>query len=61
MTTANYSQMCPRCGEDFTGPDRDAVADAVVAHANHAHQHDLDRDIVLAHLDGRHPFKDDDE
>lgn len=54
----SYSQHCPRCGEEFTGTDRDTVADAVVNHARDAHDHSLDRDIVLAHLDGRHPFKD---
>lgn len=54
-----YSQTCPRCGEDFTGKERGTVADAVVAHARDAHSHDLDRDVVLAHLEGRHPFKSD--
>lgn len=49
------SQQCPRCGDELTGDDRDAVADAVVDHASSAHGHRLDRAIVLAHLDGRHP------
>ena len=38
---ANYSRTCPRCGDEFAGDDRDAVADAVVAHARGAHQHAL--------------------
>lgn len=50
-----YSQICPRCGDDFTGDDRDAVADAVIVHARHAHRHNLDRNAVLAHLEGINP------
>ncbi|WP_414654848.1 DUF1059 domain-containing protein [Iamia sp.] len=50
-----FAQACPRCGEEFAGDDRDSVADQVVAHATDDHGHALDRDIVLAHLDGRHP------
>ena len=50
-----YEQTCPRCGETFTGDDKDAVADAVVEHARAAHHHSLDRDVVLAHLEGVHP------
>ena len=53
-----YSQTCPRCGEELVDPDAGALADAVVAHAKDQHRHDLDREIVLAHLDGRHPFDD---
>jgi len=53
-----YSQTCPRCGDEITGDDRDATADAVVEHAR-GHGHALDRGIVVAHLDGVHPFKDD--
>ena len=55
-----YSQTCPRCGRDFTGDDRDLVADDVVEHARLEHGHALDRDIVLAHLIGAHPFERDD-
>lgn len=50
-----YSQICPRCGEELTGDERNAVADAVVAHARDRHRHELDREIALAHLDGVHP------
>jgi predicted small metal-binding protein len=50
-----FAQACPRCGEEFAGDDRDSVADQVVAHATDDHGHALDRDIVLPHLDGRHP------
>jgi predicted small metal-binding protein len=50
-----YAQTCPRCGEDFTGADRDAVADDVVAHARDAHRHSLERRVVLAHLAGVNP------
>ena len=56
-----YSQQCPRCGDTIEGEDRDDVADAVVAHARDAHHHQLDRQVVLAHLAGVHPhdFEDD--
>ena len=50
-----YTQTCPRCGRDFDGDDRDALADAVVEHARVDHEHALDRNIVLAHLEGAHP------
>lgn len=50
-----YEQTCPRCGENFTGENKDAVADAVIEHALIAHRHALDRDVVLAHLEGVHP------
>ena len=50
-----FEQSCPRCGADFTGDDKDAVADAVVEHARVVHRHALDRDVVLAHLEGVHP------
>jgi hypothetical protein len=52
-----YEQTCPRCGEDFVGEDEDAVADAVIDHARSAHGHTLDRDVVLAHLEGVHPHE----
>jgi hypothetical protein len=52
-----YSQMCPRCGQDFTGEDRHVVADEVVEHARVEHRHQLDRDVVLAHLEGVHPHE----
>ena len=44
-------------GRDFTGDDKDAVADAVVEHARVEHRHALDRDVVLAHLEGVHPHE----
>ncbi len=50
-----YAQTCPRCGLDVTGEDKDRVADAVVEHALVEHRHSLDRDVVLAHLEGVHP------
>lgn len=51
-----YEQTCPRCGEDFAGEDADRVADDVVAHARREHHHSLDKHIVLAHLEGVHPY-----
>ena len=54
-----YSQMCPRCGADFAGDDKERVADDVVAHAREVHSHALERRIVLAHLEGAHPFEHD--
>ncbi len=50
-----YEQTCPRCGRDFVGEDKHTVADEVVEHARTEHLHTLEREIVLAHLDGVHP------
>ena len=50
-----YEQARPRCGETFTGDDKEVVADWVVEHARAGHHHRLDREIVLAHLEGVHP------
>jgi transcription initiation factor IIE alpha subunit len=50
-----YEQTCPRCGDDFVGADKSVVADAVVEHARTKHAHALDREVVLAHLEGGHP------
>jgi hypothetical protein len=52
-----YSQTCPRCGHEFTGDDKDGVADSVIEHASVEHGHLLDRDVVLAHLEGVHPHE----
>jgi predicted small metal-binding protein len=52
-----YEQVCTRCGHDFVGDDHDAVAQAVVEHARTEHGHTLDRDVVLAHLEGVHPHE----
>ena len=52
----DYTQVCPRCGDEFTGPNPDRVADLVVAHARDAHQHQLEaRRVVLADLRGVRP------
>ena len=56
----SYSQTCPRCGAEFAGDDKERLADEVIEHARSDHDHVLDRDIVLAHLEGVHPFKRDD-
>jgi hypothetical protein len=50
-----FEMTCPRCGRDFEGDDAQAVAGAVVEHARDEHQHRLDLDVVLAHLEGVHP------
>jgi predicted small metal-binding protein len=52
-----YEQVCPRCGENFVGDHKDAVAQAVVEHARTEHGHTLDLDVVLAHLEGVHPHE----
>jgi hypothetical protein len=57
VTAMAYQQTCPRCGLDFVGVDKDGVADAVVEHARIEHRHELDRDVVLAHLEGVHPHE----
>jgi hypothetical protein len=49
-----YEQQCPRCGAEFAGADKEAVADAVLEHAD-SHGHALDRHTVLAHLEGVNP------
>ena len=51
-----YTQTCPRCGLDISG-EPEVVADAVVKHAREVHGHSLDREIVLAHLQGVHPYE----
>lgn len=51
-TNMSYNQTCPRCGWDFAGDDKEAVANAVVEHARVDHRHALDREIVFAHLEG---------
>ena len=56
----SYSLTCPRCGDEFVGDDREGVADQVIEHARGKHGHALDREIVIAHLDGVHPFNGDD-
>lgn len=50
-------QICPRCGENFAGEDKNTVADAVIEHARREHQHTLDKNTVLAHLEGVHPHE----
>ena len=50
-----HVQVCPRCGLELTGDEPGAVADAVVAHARTEHDHRLDREVVLAHLEGVRP------
>ena len=57
MSHVPFEQTCPRCGRAFSGDDKGAVADAVVAHARDDHRHDLDRDVVLAHLESVHPHE----
>ena len=52
-----YTQTCPRCGANVSGDDKERVADDVVEHASSEHNHTLDRDIVLAHLEGVHPYE----
>lgn len=49
------TMTCPRCGLDFTGIEPNELVDDIVEHAASAHRHQLDRDTVLAHLEGRHP------
>ena len=50
-----YEQQCPRCGRSFVGEDANGVADEVVEHARMEHRHPLDRNVVLAHLEGVRP------
>jgi uncharacterized C2H2 Zn-finger protein len=50
-----YAQQCPRCGAEFEGDDKYQVADEVLAHATTSHGHRLDREVVLAHLEGVNP------
>jgi predicted small metal-binding protein len=57
MDEVRYSQICPRCGRHFEADDKDVVAAAVVDHARAEHRHSLDREVVLAHLEGVHPHE----
>ncbi|MDP9117926.1 MAG: DUF1059 domain-containing protein [Actinomycetota bacterium] len=50
-----YSDTCPPCGHVFSGDDRETVATEVIEHARNEHNHDLTREHVLAHLDGKDP------
>ena len=50
-----YSDTCPPCGKVFTGEDPQALATEVVQHASVAHNHELTREHVLAHLVGENP------
>ena len=52
-----FEQICPRCGDEFVGDDKETVADAAIAHAREVHGHGLDREVVLAHLEGIHPHE----
>jgi hypothetical protein len=52
-----YEQTCPRCGEAVVGEDKELVTDAVIDHAHTAHDHPLDRNVVLAHLEGVNPHE----
>jgi hypothetical protein len=54
MQIVRYQQQCPRCGAEIGGEDKDEVADLVLAHAA-THGHSLEREVVLAHLEGVHP------
>ena len=57
MASGAYELTCPRCGRDFAGENKEAVADAVVTHASADHRHALDRGVVLAHLEEVHPHE----
>lgn len=50
-----YEQTCPRCGQEFTGDDKHAVANGVVEHARVEHGHSLSIEQILGHLDGEDP------
>ena len=50
-----HSDTCPPCGKVFSGEDREALAREVMEHARDAHDHELSREHVLAHLDGEDP------
>jgi hypothetical protein len=52
-----FELTCPRCGRDFAGEEKTSVARAVVEHARVDHRHRLDLDVVLAHLEGVHPYE----
>jgi predicted small metal-binding protein len=53
-----YTDQCPPCGKQFSGENREALADAVIAHARDEHDHVLTREHVLAHIDGKDPHLD---
>lgn len=53
-----YTDKCPPCGRQFSGDDREALADAVIDHARDEHNHVLTREHVLAHIDGKDPHAD---
>ena len=50
-----YTDVCPPCGQKFSGEDREQVITAVIEHARDAHDHALSREHVLAHIAGKDP------
>lgn len=50
-----FTDTCPPCGTVFTAESRDELVDAVITHARDAHDHELTREHVVAHIDGRDP------
>ena len=57
ICSVSFELTCPRCGRDFVGEDKAAVAGEVIEHAGVDHGHALDLDVVLAHLEGVHPHE----
>ena len=57
MSAVTFSQTCPRCGRDFEAEHKHVVDYAVIDSARLEHRHSLDREVVLAHLEGVHPHE----
>lgn len=50
---ADFSLRCPRCKREFSHPDPDGLADALIAHIEQDHGHAPPREHVLARIDRR--------
>ena len=48
---ADPSLRCPRCKQEFSRPDADALADALIAHIEQEHGHAPPRAHVLARIE----------
>lgn len=52
---AKPSLKCPRCKQQFTESNADALADALVTHIDQEHGHAPPREHVLARIERHNP------
>jgi hypothetical protein len=54
---ADPSLRCPRCKQQFSEPDADDLADALIAHIEKEHGHAPPREHVLARIERHNPAR----